>query len=121
MNFIVPFINNLILILATIPLFSDCFILYLFVYLTNTICVWYICQMWKQKAKRMAMLAKNMDNQEETNVQKAQIQTTLRRKYINKKSVTPPSNKSHSEPKHSSMLTEITSSSPGTSTAIETK
>lgn len=76
--------------------------------------------MWKQKAKRMAMLAKNMDNQEEANVQKAQIQTTLRRKFINKKSVTSSNNRSITEPKQS-MLTEITNSSPSTSTLIETK
>ncbi|XKL61421.1 hypothetical protein PGB90_008478 [Kerria lacca] len=41
--------------------------------------------MWKQKAKRMAMLAKNSDNVEEANVHKAQIKMSLRRKYINKK------------------------------------
>lgn len=76
--------------------------------------------MWKQKAKRMAMLAKNMDNQEEANVQKAQIQTTLRRKYINKKNSSPANNKSIPEPKQS-MLTEITNSNPSTSTLIETK
>ncbi|XP_065215020.1 HMG box-containing protein 4 isoform X2 [Planococcus citri] len=45
--------------------------------------------MWKQKAKRMAMMAKESDNKEDMNAQKLQIKSTLRKKFINKKS--PPS------------------------------
>lgn len=67
--------------------------------------------MWKQKAKRMAIMARNSDNKEESNVQKAQVKTTIRKKYINKKVISPPVSKGISigeDVKISPVLTEIT-------------
>lgn len=68
--------------------------------------------MWKQKAKRMAMQAKNSDSREEANMHKAQIKTTLRKKYINKKTTSPSSSRGgHQGRKGSPVAIEMNNSS----------
>ena len=63
----------------------------------------------------MAMQAKNSDSREEVHVHKAQIKTSLRKKYINKykKSSSPPTGRMNQGKKHSPVPTEVSNSSVG--------
>ena len=58
----------------------------------------------------MAMQARNSDSKEEANMHKAQIKTTLRKKYINKKNESPPTSRNSKGKKSSPVSSEINNS-----------
>lgn len=78
--------------------------------------------MWKQKAKRMAMMAKESDNKEDMNAQKLQLKSTLRKKFINKKSPPTTGKISIQDNKSQSSLIEVNSTpTRSTMSSIDTK